>query len=334
MNLFQNTSSMRVRSHRHIFLASILTSSIQIGYTHSHAAFAPSSSSPRSILQSGVMNTSKPLFSRHFSKKDNEANLTREREDNGKIVKGGDEPPSKKSKKETERTQSFDPQWHGVFDSDTDVKVHTIMLGTHPSITSLAKVQYFGHPMNAFWWIAGDCLGFRRASGISPSSGKAYKLSSFLYHGQDKVISYDDQLRTFTSKGFALWDLVGSCEREGSLDVDIKQEQPNRIREFCKEHPTVKRIIFVNGGKQCTLFNKHFEDWWLSGELKPGGNELSEKAFKKFAKKINFENASVECLCMPAVSPAAAGITYENKRAAFEDFCYNPGLQDHKDLTE
>lgn len=172
MNFIQKTSSLRVRTNRRILLASILTA-FQIGYTHSsHAAFTTFSSSPKFILLSGVMEKNKPLFSPYFSKKNGQAHrhLTRGREDNDREGKASDETPSKKSKKENERTQSFDPQWHGVFDSGTDVKVHTIMLGTHPSITSLAKVQYFGHPMNAFWWIAGDCLGFRRASGISPSS--------------------------------------------------------------------------------------------------------------------------------------------------------------------
>ncbi len=80
------------------------------------------------------------------------------------------EGPSKKVKLQVERTQSFGAQWHGIFVPDTSVKVHTLLLGTHPSITSLSKVQYFGHPMNAFWWIAGDCMGFRRASAISPST--------------------------------------------------------------------------------------------------------------------------------------------------------------------
>ena len=44
-----------------------------------------------------------------------------------------------------ERTQSFGPLWHGLYEKDNPVRIHTLMLGTHPSITSLGKSQYFGH---------------------------------------------------------------------------------------------------------------------------------------------------------------------------------------------
>jgi hypothetical protein len=58
----------------------------------------------------------------------------------------------------TPRTESF----HALV--DPRVPVHTLILGTHPSVKSLEEQEYYGHAMNAFWWIAGDCLGFRRAA--------------------------------------------------------------------------------------------------------------------------------------------------------------------------
>jgi|MDSW01.2.fsa_nt_gb hypoxanthine-DNA glycosylase len=233
------------------------------------------------------------------------------------------------------RTQSFKPLWHGTLHSRTNVKVHTLILGTHPSVTSLGKGQYYAHPMNAFWWIAGDCLGFRRASGISPSSGEPYKLAHHLMYGDDKIIPYEEQVEMMASNGFAMWDILGSCERKGSLDVDIKKEQPNDIREFCRDHPTIKRIILANGMKQCTFFNKYFEDWWLSGHLKPGSNDLSKVFDKKWSKKTDgFKHGKIEIVCMPGVSPAAASIPYHVKRDAFRDMCYNPGLFDHALLNQ
>ena len=47
------------------------------------------------------------------------------------------------------RTLSFGAIWAGSFPSlvDHNVKVHTLILGTHPSIASLQQEQYFGHPM-------------------------------------------------------------------------------------------------------------------------------------------------------------------------------------------
>ena len=137
------------------------------------------------------------------------------------------------------RTNSFQPLFH------EEIPVHTLILGTHPSIKSLSENQYFGHPMNAFWWIAGDCLGFRRADGISKSNGKPYKFTADLRYGMECILSYDEQVETLLSKGFALWDVVANCERKGSLDADIKYEKPNDIRGFCKKHKTIKRELFV-----------------------------------------------------------------------------------------
>jgi len=223
-------------------------------------------------------------------------------------------------------THSFDAQY------DASIQIHTLVLGTHPSITSLAKSQYFGFPTNAFWWIAGDCLGFRRDSGLG-KSGKPYAFSRYLLYGPEMVLPYEKQVDVLTAHGFALWDLLGSCLREGSLDVDIKEETPNAIREFCRAHPTIRRIVMANGAKQCTFFNRYFGDWWLSGELKPGENhQLSQKAFQKWGKKLSFEDASIEVFCMPGVSPAAASISYEMKREAFRQFCFDPGLLDHNRL--
>ena len=238
----------------------------------------------------------------------------------------------KTEKVEVERTQSFAPQTN----ADKSISVHTLVLGTHPSIASLAKERYFGHPQNAFWWIAGDCLGFRRSAGISPSTGKPYKLTEYLLEGEDKVIPYEEQMEVFTSKGFALWDIVQSCERKGSLDNDIKDEVPNKIRAFCDEHGTIQRIIMANGAKQCSFFNKYFGQWWLDGELKPGTNERSQKAFKKWINKKNVPDTKVErqieVYCMPGVSPAAASVSYEKKRKEYQRYCYGPGLVDHERL--
>ena len=46
-----------------------------------------------------------------------------------------------------ERTESFQPVTHRSFHPDSKVQIHTLLLGTHPSIKSLEESQYFGHPM-------------------------------------------------------------------------------------------------------------------------------------------------------------------------------------------
>lgn len=49
----------------------------------------------------------------------------------------------------SKRTKSFGALWAGDFRSlaDKDIKVHTLILGTHPSIVSLAENRYFDYPM-------------------------------------------------------------------------------------------------------------------------------------------------------------------------------------------
>ena len=61
-------------------------------------------------------------------------------------------------------------------------------------------------------------------------SGKPYKFVSELRY--ETILPYDDQLELLCSKGFAIWDLVGSCERTGSLDQDIKKEVPMILLVF------------------------------------------------------------------------------------------------------
>lgn len=194
---------------------------------------------------------------------------------------------------------------------------------------------YFLHVCSAFWWICGDCLGFRRGNGISPSTGKPYAFTSALRH--DNVLPYEEQVESLCRNGFALWDLVKSCKREGSLDADIHQEEPNKIQEFCQEHPNIRRIVFANGGGACTIFKKHFKEWLDSGQLVPGANDESQRAFKKWTPDSNrttcdHNSNQIECISALAVSPAAAKYTYEQKRDFWDKYVYSPGLADHESL--
>jgi G:T/U-mismatch repair DNA glycosylase len=151
----------------------------------------------------------------------------------------------------------------------------------------------------------------------------------------ENIIPYAQQTELFSSKGFALWDVVGECERKGSLDQDIKKEVPNDIRGFCQEHPHLKKIVFANGGTGSTMFLKHFRQWWLEGELKPGENTQSQTAFGKVDNRVK-EHVDIPITCVSAlsVSPAAAKYTYKMKRDFWDEFVYSPGLQFHKELQQ
>lgn len=252
----------------------------------------------------------------------------------------------KKTSKEVGLTNSFEPLWSNRF-TDDPVPVHTLILGTHPSIASLSQYQYYGHTMNAFWWICGDCLGFRRAAAISPSTGKPYKFATDLRYGESDIIPYEQQIETIASKGFAMWDVIASCERPGSLDQDIRNETPNDIRGFCQQHSnSLRRIVLANGGTGSALFVKHFRDWLESGELEVlKGHDASEKAFGKVIqrgrdkRRKNSETSEspddskkpkkITIISALPVSPAAARYSYAEKRDFWEEFVYIPGLRDY-----
>ena len=107
-----------------------------------------------------------------------------------------------------------------------------LILGSMPSVKSLEEQEYYAHPTNRFWRILGE-----------------------LYHTE--FHSYDDKIMFLKLHQIALWDVIECCEREGSLDSQIKKVIPNDIKEILKEYPSI-HTIYCNGRKAYELFNQHF----------------------------------------------------------------------------
>jgi double-stranded uracil-DNA glycosylase len=109
-----------------------------------------------------------------------------------------------------------------------------LVLGTMPSIASLAKRQYYGHPQNAFWPIMG------RLFGAGPE------------------LPYDERKRVLCAQGVAVWDVLRKCLREGSLDsaIEVDSEAPNDFPSFLHSHPGIQ-CIFFNGQKAESAFRRH-----------------------------------------------------------------------------
>jgi G:T/U-mismatch repair DNA glycosylase len=287
------------------------------------AASVPNSSSAMMIASS----TTSPYFARSNSSTSLAASK--------KSPSGRNKSP-KNNSSAVARTTSFDAVWAGRFPAlaDKQIQVHTLILGTHPSIKSLEMAQYYGHNNNAFWWIAGDCLGFRRALGLK-ADGTPSVIAQQVRHDESMIIAYNQQLEVLASKGFALWDLVQSCKRPGSLDQDITDEVPNAIREFCQEHPTIRRIVLCNGREQAKLFKKHFGGWLMSGELQRAPDEISQKEWANvFKKDVSIAKDAIDVVVAMGVSPAAARFTYSMKRDFWEQHVYGPGLEDHERLQQ
>lgn len=103
-----------------------------------------------------------------------------------------------------------------------------LVLGSFPSVASLARQQYYAHPQNAFWPIL---------QAIWPSS--PYEISAD---------SYQNRIKWLLDKGLGLWDVYASCERVGSLDSAIRAPQVNDLDELKRRCPKLQ-LIAHNGGE-------------------------------------------------------------------------------------
>lgn len=133
-----------------------------------------------------------------------------------------------------------------------------LVLGSFPGAASLAAGQYYAHPRNQFW-----------------------KLVSALVGEDLAALPYAGRLARLLAHRFGLWDVLGACEREGSLDANIRKPAANdfsRLRELC---PALETIGF-NG-----------------------------QASGKFAPQ--FAAAGYRTLILPSTSPAHAMLSYEQK---------------------
>ncbi len=95
-----------------------------------------------------------------------------------------------------------------------------LILGTMPSVKSLEGQEYYGNRQNAFWPIL------------------------FGVFEEEATTDYEQKKQLLVRHRIALWDVLQSCEREGSLDSKIKGEVPNDIVGLIKAYPTLKTIVF------------------------------------------------------------------------------------------
>lgn len=69
-------------------------------------------------------------------------------------------------------------------------------------------------------------------------------------------LAYESRLQTLLHNKIALWDVIASCHRPGSLDSDISKRGLliNDFTGFLTGHPDITHICF-NGQKAASLFN-------------------------------------------------------------------------------
>lgn len=119
------------------------------------------------------------------------------------------------------------------FDPVEDAGARLLILGSMPGELSLAAGQYYAAPRNRFWSVAGALFSF------------------------DPELPYESRLSALKGAGVALWDVLQSCERKGSLDASIVEstEVPNDFTGFLEAHRDVRAIAF-NGQKAAKSFDR------------------------------------------------------------------------------
>ena len=107
-----------------------------------------------------------------------------------------------------------------------------LILGSMPGRASLEAGQYYAHPQNAFWRIAAALLR------IEPAA------------------PYRTRMQALKSARIALWDVLHSCVREGSLDTGIEEELANDFAAFFRTHEGITHVFF-NGAKAEASYRRH-----------------------------------------------------------------------------
>ena len=107
-----------------------------------------------------------------------------------------------------------------------DRRTRLVVLGSFPSVASLKAQRYYDHPRNQFWRILGALWG-----------------AASLHE-----MPYEARLAFMQARGVGLWDVYGACEREGSLDADIRQGELNDFGWLQTQCPTL-RAVAHNGGE-------------------------------------------------------------------------------------
>lgn len=111
-----------------------------------------------------------------------------------------------------------------------------LILGSMPGVKSLEEQQYYAHPQNRFWKLMGLLC---RCENI-------------------EELDYQSKLKVLLENKIALWDVIESCDRVGSLDSNIMREKPNDISALVNKY-NIERIC-LNGNKSYSAFKKYFPE--------------------------------------------------------------------------
>ena len=114
-----------------------------------------------------------------------------------------------------------------VYDKNSRI----LILGSFPSVKSREQQFFYGHKQNRFWKVLAGILGCE-----IPQTIEEKKIMLLTHH-------------------IAVWDVIQSCEIEGSSDSSIRDVVPNDLSEILTTADIQE--IYTNGGKAYELYNKY-----------------------------------------------------------------------------
>lgn len=109
-----------------------------------------------------------------------------------------------------------------------DETSRVLILGSFPSVQSRRGMFFYHHPQNRFWRVLAAVYGCDVPESIA----------------EKKVMLLRNHV--------ALWDVIASCEIEGSSDASIRGTVPNDLEPILHAAP-IKRI-FCNGAAAHRLY--------------------------------------------------------------------------------
>ena len=127
----------------------------------------------------------------------------------------------------------------------------TLILGSFPSVKSREAAFFYGHPQNRFWVVVAEI------------------------YGCEKPLTIEEKKKLVLENKLAMWDVIESCEIEGSADSTISNVTANDL-EIILSNSKVDRI-FVNG-----------------------------KTAEKYYNKYTYPKTGIKAICLPSTSPANA----------------------------
>lgn len=108
-----------------------------------------------------------------------------------------------------------------------------LILGSLPGDESILRQQYYAHPRNHFWPLIAALLK------------------------ESLPIEYEERCSMLLRSNIALWDVLHAAERDGSLDSNIKNGQPNDLPAFIHSHSKLRGVI-LNGSAAARCYKKNF----------------------------------------------------------------------------